>query len=776
MQKNKEFIENLSNKIELLHAKQIEINIEFENLKKEIELLKNENTDSKTVSDLSKPNLVEEIIQPIEISKPTDYQKEKSLYKPVEPISSKKEFNYFPKIDTEWEKFIGENLLNKIGILAVVVGVGIGAKYAIEHEMISPLTRIILGYVMGFGLMGFAFYLKKNYENFSSVLLSGAMAILYIITFIAYSFYQLIPQNLTFAMMVGFTIFTVLAASHYQRQIIALLGLVGAYAVPFLLSNETGNILFLFTYITIINIGILILSFIKNWKWLNISAFVFTWFIYFSIFETYLYKDKFHLLFGFLLVFFILFYITLLAYKFYKNEKFEVLDILFLLANSFIFFGAGYALWYHTAPWDTALGIFSLANAIIHFIVSFVVFKRQFSDKNMFHLVVGLVFIFLTITIPVQLDGNWVTLLWIFEAVLLYWIGAKNNINFYKKLSYPLVYLSFISLLIDWWGNHFSKDTIPLINLNFISGVLYTVALSFYIYWFYENRKTEIRSSKVPISGNFLLFSYGIILLSALYFTFRLEIESYWDFLYYSTEKTNSADNITYFNHNLSSFKKVWIINYSVIFFALLTYINHRFLKNKLLGIVFFGLGVISIFSFLSQGLIELNGLQNAFNTKEPIQYFSKSNFMIGIRYVSFSIIGISLWVFYKFFYSKSEIKYFAILFDLLLHITILRILSNELIQTLLKAGYIEVYKSGLSILWGVYAFIFISYGIWKKKKHIRIGAMLLFAITLIKLVFYDLSHLETIPKTIVFVLLGVLLLIISFLYNKFKHFIADEN
>jgi uncharacterized membrane protein len=93
-----------------------------------------------------------------------------------------------------------------------------------------------------------------------------------------------------------------------------------------------------------------------------------------------------------------------------------------------------------------------------------------------------------------------------------------------------------------------------------------------------------------------------------------------------------------------------------------------------------------------------------------------------------------------------------------------------------LKAGYIEVYKSGLSILWGVYAFIFISYGIWKKKKHIRIGAMLLFAITLIKLVFYDLSHLETIPKTIVFVLLGVLLLIISFLYNKFKHFIADEN
>lgn len=56
-----------------------------------------------------------------------------------------------------------------------------------------------------------------------------------------------------------------------------------------------------------------------------------------------------------------------------------------------------------------------------------------------------------------------------------------------------------------------------------------------------------------------------------------------------------------------------------------------------------------------------------------------------------------------------------------------------------------------------------------------RVGAIVLFGITLIKLFFYDISHLNTIAKTIVFVSLGVLLLIISFLYTKYKYLISED-
>jgi len=86
------------------------------------------------------------------------------------------------------------------------------------------------------------------------------------------------------------------------------------------------------------------------------------------------------------------------------------------------------------------------------------------------------------------------------------------------------------------------------------------------------------------------------------------------------------------------------------------------------------------------------------------------------------------------------------------------------------------VYKHGLSILWGVFSLIFIVYGIWKKKSHIRISAIVLLGATLIKLFFYDLTNLKTIPKTIVFISIGILFLVISFLYNKYKNLIFTEN
>ncbi|MEL7002481.1 MAG: DUF2339 domain-containing protein, partial [Bacteroidota bacterium] len=80
------------------------------------------------------------------------------------------------------------------------------------------------------------------------------------------------------------------------------------------------------------------------------------------------------------------------------------------------------------------------------------------------------------------------------------------------------------------------------------------------------------------------------------------------------------------------------------------------------------------------------------------------------------------------------------------------------------------------SILWGVYSLALITLGIYKRLKHVRVLAIALFGITLLKLFFFDLAGLNTISKTIVFVALGVLLLIISFLYNKYKHLIFEED
>lgn len=67
----------------------------------------------------------------------------------------------------------------------LVLGIGYGLKYSIDHDLLNPLTRIILGYLAGAILIGLAFWLKRQYATFSAVLLSGGMAALYFITYAA---------------------------------------------------------------------------------------------------------------------------------------------------------------------------------------------------------------------------------------------------------------------------------------------------------------------------------------------------------------------------------------------------------------------------------------------------------------------------------------------------------------------------------------------------------------------------------------------------------------
>lgn len=767
-------IQAIHNKIEILLLRQTNLNSEIETLKKEVEILKNQDIKSAVSTKIieKEENKKQESIPP----KPL-YNNSGKIVLDSKSNSYQKATNFIPGINNQWEKFIGENLMNKIGILITVIGVTIGAKYAIDHQLISPLTRISLGYIMGVVLMAFAFKLKKNYENFSAVLLSGAFAILYIITYMAYDFYSLISQEFAFVLMFIFTVSTVFFSWQYNKQIIALLGLVGSYAIPFLLSNGSGNIVFLLSYVLIINLGILTIAFLKEWKWVNGSAFVFTWLIYATIHFSYYYKEPFIAkLFVFLVAYFSVFYISFLAYKLLKSKTFDALDVLFLLINSFLFFGFGYSLWNETKPWSEMLGLFTLVNAIVHGIISFITYRQKSYDQNMLRLLIGMSLVFISLSIPVQLNGNWVTILWILEASVLFWIGRKNQTLFYEKISYPLIILSFLSLVEDWSSFKIKDYTYPIFNTTFLTSIIFITAIGSIIYL---NKKEALsHSTEQNHTYKFSLFNlFDMLFILVLYLTFRLEINWYFEHLYNLSQTQSPETLYNLFDSNLLSYKCIWIINYSIVFSLGILLGAKYYVKNSLFEFLSYTFINLSVFVFLTQGLYLLNDIQNDYYSQDLVSYFYRGTFLIALRYVSFGIIAVVFWVLYKFYISTSKDKNIPLAFELLMHITLLWILSNELVENLKHSGVTEIYKSGLSILWGIYSFILIIYGMWKKKKkHLRIGGIILFGITLIKLIFYDLSHLETIPKTIVLVLLGVLLLIISFLYTKYQKFLSDED
>jgi hypothetical protein len=360
MADNQKQLDELNKKFHLLELRQQQIASDLQQIKKDLGAL---NTSQVEVAfpTLDKPvTTIDDIIEsPIKTEKVT----EGPGFIIGEPAQVLRPAPQRRREKTPIEEFIGTNLLNKIGIAVLVFGIGIGAKYAIDHDMISPLTRIVLGYLCGIILIALAIRLKPKYESFSAVLLSGGMAVLYFITFAAYDLYELIPRMMAFVLMLIFTAFTVFAALQYDLQVIAIIGLVGAYGVPFLLSDGSGKVAILFAYMSILNGGIVLLSFKKTWKALYYTAFVLTWLIFGAwMIDRYNANDHLLISLAFSAVFFITFYTTLLSYKLLQKEPLARWDIILLMANSFLFYGFGYYAIDEHEQGDFFLGLFTVFN------------------------------------------------------------------------------------------------------------------------------------------------------------------------------------------------------------------------------------------------------------------------------------------------------------------------------------------------------------------------------------------------------------------------------
>jgi uncharacterized membrane protein len=120
---------------------------------------------------------------------------------------------------------------------------------------------------------------------------------------------------------------------------------------------------------------------------------------------------------------------------------------------------------------------------------------------------------------------------------------------------------------------------------------------------------------------------------------------------------------------------------------------------------------------------------------------------------------------------------------ELILHVGLLRLHPVGTVDALAALDKLTEYenlrrhvvKIGFPILWGLIAFAFLSVGLRRKIRHLRVGALVLIAIILVKLFTYDISHASEAGKIIAFIILGIVLLVISFLYQKIRALVADD-
>src|SRR6218665_3541816 len=260
------------------------------------------------------------------------------------PVPAQSWYERFRKNNPDLEKFIGENILSKIAIVILVTGIGFFVKYAIDKDWINEVARVGIGILCGGIVLGLAHRLHKRFKAFSSVLVAGGISIFYFTIGIAFHQYHIFDQTTAFVIMLFITAFSVFISVAYNRVELAALSLAGGFATPFIASNGGGNYQVLFIYILILDLGMLVLAYLRKWNLINILAYCLTMLLYFSWLESRVigreqapYQGA--LLFGAL--FYVVFVLMNIVNNIKEKKKFSGIELSILISNTFLFYLAG---------------------------------------------------------------------------------------------------------------------------------------------------------------------------------------------------------------------------------------------------------------------------------------------------------------------------------------------------------------------------------------------------------------------------------------------------
>lgn len=174
-----------------------------------------------------------------------------------------------PRIN--WEVFMGVKLFAWIGGLALFLGVGFFVKYSFEHDLIPPEVRVALGFLTGAALVvGGVLLSPKRYTVTSHTLCATGVVSLYAVTFACHAVYkfEFFGALPTFGLMALITGAAFLLAIRMEAKVVAILGLLGGFLTPVLLSTGQDNPVGLFSYLALLNVGLIAVALHRRWHFL----------------------------------------------------------------------------------------------------------------------------------------------------------------------------------------------------------------------------------------------------------------------------------------------------------------------------------------------------------------------------------------------------------------------------------------------------------------------------------------------------------------------------
>ena len=362
------------------------------------------------------------------------------------------------KDTSDLEIRMGQKWLLIVGLLTMVFGVGYFLKYSFEQGWVGPAGRVAMAYLWGivFLVAGDRFR-KKGFGAFGLSLVGGGIAVLYFATFAAFQIYHLFDQTPSFLIMVLITVLASLLAILYDARGLAVLGLVGGFLTPILLTTGQDNQIALMTYMTILNLGLLSVAFYKKWDILNSLGFSFTYLLYTAWYASHYTGHKFWPAVIFLNIFFLIYSVAPFAYQFFRKSSEQVRGFTILILNSIFAFGYSYAMvrGHFSLPW---VSVISLFYTLVFLSLATFLYRRGVHRQEAFVVFLAKAALFLIITVPIIFSRHWITVFWAVQGLTLLWMGSTLDRKGLRAAGYGLLGITVWKFLFHDYGGIFLFD------------------------------------------------------------------------------------------------------------------------------------------------------------------------------------------------------------------------------------------------------------------------------------------------------------------------------
>jgi uncharacterized membrane protein len=662
------------------------------------------------------------------------------------------------------EYAVASTWLLRVGVVILVMGIGFFLRYSIDKGWIAPTGRVGLAILVGAALLVSGIrLLGTHYQLLGHGLIGGGIATLYFSVFAAVSFYHLIAPYTAFALMALITAAAGVMAVRFDSLLIAILGIIGGYGTPILLSTGEVNFVGLFAYMLLLGCGILGISLKKNWHLLNYLGFACTYGLFAAAMKDYRTADFWSVM-PFLTGFFILYSTALFLFNVVQRTKSTLLELIGLLLNAGIFFVASYSL-VRDAYGQRAVAALSLGLTAFYAAHVYYFLVRRIADRELMLSFMGLAVFFLAVTIPLILSREWITVSWAIQAIVMLWLADKLNSQFLRQAAFLLYGIVLFRFgFMDLPAQYAS----PLPRAG-------DVALGDYLLHLLER---------------FVMFGVPIASMAGAYFLLKSPQAV-------GRLAVDQANDVAQWVRTQWAVRSAIILvlgmGFLFLHLELSRTLNYLFAPCRLpvLTLLWLGMCLLLLYEYLaspSRPILTFLALFVA-GVLVKLAFFDlpswqlEDNFVYGgsysfldalMRMVDFGAMAaffVLAFVWLRGAPGPPAAANVAGWLALGLAFTFLTLELNSFLSQFVPA----LRAGGISILWSVFALGLIVAGIHKHVGVLRFTGLGLFTVVGFKVFFSDLASLDQFYRIIAFILLGILSLTGAYLYLKYRQTFASE-